>query len=137
MDRSGSGKFVEVYPAAALKRWGFRDTAKRDTLALANTVFQRIESWLTTPPDARDLCRSSRDALDALVAALIARAGALNLCEPVPEGYRSTAAVEGWIALPISGSLPMLANVTTQDSTSSPETMAGAGSLDSSSAQGG
>jgi hypothetical protein len=45
---------------------------------------------------------------DALVAALVARAKAIGLCRPIPDGKRTLAAVEGWIALPQAGSLEQL-----------------------------
>ena len=47
--------------------------------------------------------------LDALVAALVARAAVIGCCEPIPPGDRALAMEEGWIALPRSGSLADLA----------------------------
>jgi uncharacterized protein with LGFP repeats len=54
------------------------------------------------------LCGASRDACDALVAALAARAAAIGVCEPIPDEYRRLAEVEGWIALPKAKSLNWL-----------------------------
>jgi hypothetical protein len=48
------------------------------------------------------------NALDALLAALVARAAALDLCEPVPADMVAMAQKEGWIALPKRESLQAL-----------------------------
>ena len=45
---------------------------------------------------------------DLWVAALVARAAALGLVEPVPEEDRQFALREGWIAIPRAGSLRLL-----------------------------
>jgi predicted nuclease with RNAse H fold len=96
VDRAGSGKVVEVYPAAALRRWG----VGRDEI--------RGLPWLGLEDGVRRACEESGDVADALVAALVARAAALGLCEPVPEELRERASREGWIALPLQGSLGRL-----------------------------
>ena len=108
MDRTGHGKLVEVYPAAALLRWELKPLVKRDTPKLAAALIERTSSWLCLTDDARDRCKTSRDALDSLIAALAARAAALGFCEPIPEKLASAAAIEGWIALPKPGSLEKL-----------------------------
>ena len=45
---------------------------------------------------------------DALVGALVARASALGLSEPIPAEALGVARREGWIALPLVGSLSQL-----------------------------
>jgi hypothetical protein len=70
VDRDGSGTVAEVYPAASLQQWDL------------------------------PYCRTSHDALDAVIAALTARAAALSLTlRPDPE-LQAPASREGWIALP-------------------------------------
>lgn len=96
IDRSGRGRFVEVYPAAALRRWGLRPT---DFLATPP---------LRLPTRVRTACEASPHALEALIAAVIARAAALGLCEPIPRGKIRIATREGWIALPKPGTLEQL-----------------------------
>jgi predicted RNase H-like nuclease len=49
------------------------------------------------------------DALDALVAALITRAAKLGLTRPPDDEDRNHAAIEGWIHVPVEGSLDKLA----------------------------
>lgn len=106
IDRSGSGRVVETYPAAALRLWGFASTGykRRDGLPslgrLLAALRARTRAWLTLDPPARRLCARSDDAFDALVAALIARAAALGRCAAPPHEHAERAAVEGWIALP-------------------------------------
>jgi predicted nuclease with RNAse H fold len=108
IDRTGEGRFVEVYPAAALRRWGIAD-AKKETAALLPALIARAP-WLRMTESHRALCADSRDACDALVAALVARAAAVGACELIPEEYRHIAGVEGWIALPFTESLSRLVN---------------------------
>jgi predicted nuclease with RNAse H fold len=112
--RDGSGVVVEVYPAAALRRWGLRSRqykrkensdARRELVArlLAETT------WLSIESSSADLCIDSDDAFDALVAALVTRAAAMELVEPIPGEDLTSALREGWIAVPIDGSLNRLA----------------------------
>lgn len=116
VDRSGETcRFVEVYPAAALKRWGLPfksykgkgpDKAdKRDNLVCDLAK----ETGLNLTDKVRSGCRESDDKFDALVAALVTRAAAIRCCEPIPDEDREHAAKEGWIALPRSDSLARLA----------------------------
>jgi len=116
VDRSGkTGRFVEVYPAAALKRWrlefksyrgkGPEKEDKRDKLVCD---LER-KTGLKLTDEVRSGCRGSDDKLDALVAALVTRAAAIGCCEPIPDEDREHAGKEGWIALPRSDSLARLA----------------------------
>ena len=110
----GSEVVVEVYPAAALRQWGFTSRGyKRKEQAdarrvLVGRLFQETADWLSVGATEVDRCLASDDAFDALVAALAARAAALGLVHPVPEGDRPAAVHEGWIAVPLTGSLGLL-----------------------------
>lgn len=104
VDRAGGGHVVEVYPAAALSRWqlphkGYKGAGKQATLG------RLVDDLLSALPglrlgDAETICRRSDDALDSVVCALVARAAALGLVEPVPAEQSARASTEGWIALP-------------------------------------
>lgn len=115
IDRSGGGRFVEVYPAAALSIWGFPSTGykkkrgEEKRRVVARRLIAATKPWLGWPVDAQQACEKSDDALDAVVAALIARAAATDQVEPVPQKHLATAKREGWIALPRNGSLASLA----------------------------
>ena len=104
--RDGAGKVVEVYPAAALRAWQFEPTKykrkeNRDARCkLLADIRCRTERWLDLRDDDHRLCEDSDDALDALVAALIARAAAVGQCEPIPDNLSAVAKREGWISLP-------------------------------------
>ena len=115
VDRAGGGRLVEVYPAAALRisglAWtGYKRREGRPSLTrLLAELRERTQGWLQLDAPAGRLCGRSDDALDALVAALIARAAALGRCPPPPLEQAARAAVEGWIALPEPDSLRLLA----------------------------
>jgi hypothetical protein len=118
VDRSGAGRLVEVYPAAALRLWGFaavgykRREGRSGLARLLAALRRRTGDWLDLDRPARHLCGVSDDALDALVAALVARAAALGLCEPPPPEHAARAAREGWVALPSPDALDRLATAT-------------------------
>ncbi len=111
--RDGSGKVVEVYPAAALRVWGFSaDGYKRREnqdarCRLLESIASRV-TWLALSAATLESCRNSDDAFDALVAALVARAAWANLCESVPDDKHEQIAREGWIAVPRAGTLSRL-----------------------------
>ena len=104
VDRSGAGVPVEVYPAAALRLWGFATRGyKTDVVvrrALLETLAGRVP-WLQLDTGTRQLMVDSHDAFDAVIAALAARAHALGRTRPVPPEYSEQARREGWIALPV------------------------------------
>jgi hypothetical protein len=118
VDRSGAGRLVETYPAAALRRWGFAATGykRREGRAglteLLRELRRRTRGWLDLDTAARRLCGASDDALDSLVAALVARAAALGLCESPPPHLAAAATREGWIALPAADALARLGGAT-------------------------
>lgn len=112
VDRAGRGSFVEVYPAAALDRWGlpgsgYKASDKAVLEDLVEAVFDAVPA-LELSADDRQACATSDDAFDALVAALVARAALLGLTDPPPRALSGQAAEEGWIHLPLRGSLPLL-----------------------------
>ena len=114
VDRSGAGRFVETYPAAALSIWGFpakgyKGPKKKDVLAkLVSEFADKTTGWLTLTEEDQSRCGESDDLFDALLAALVARAAAIDCCEPIPPKDLDRAAEEGWIALPRPGSLQKL-----------------------------
>lgn len=114
IDRSGGGRFVEVYPAATLHVWGFpsrgykRAKGAAVRARLVSDLAERIADWFTLSEEDWAQCTVSDDLLDAVVAALVARAAALSRCEPIPPGDEELAKEEGWIALPQAGSLEHL-----------------------------
>ena len=57
--------------------------------------------WLDPGPHER-LCRISHDAVDAVIAALTARAAARRLATRPDQKQETVARTEGWIALPTS-----------------------------------
>ncbi|MCJ1705661.1 DUF429 domain-containing protein [Rathayibacter sp. VKM Ac-2926] len=106
VDRSGGGRLVEAYPAAALRLWGVDTTGYKtrpEAVALAVEALRRAAPWLVLPADAAALMARSDDAFDAVIAALNARAHALGRTVPVPDALREAAQAEGWIALPTCG----------------------------------
>jgi hypothetical protein len=111
--RTGLGKFVEVYPAGALRRWGLTASgykgANRASLAtlLGKLCAELPELRLSTSD--YEVCSAVDDAFDALVASLVARAAVLGLTDGPPDSLRSRAEQEGWIHLPVRGSLRFLA----------------------------
>lgn len=109
VDRSGSGTVVEVYPAASLARWGLPHRGykgKRGAMLLNQLVdgIRDRAGWLTLG-GYETKCRSSDHAVDALIAALTARAAALELIKAPDEAQKVLAQVEGWIAIPNPESL--------------------------------
>jgi predicted nuclease with RNAse H fold len=112
-DRSGDGRVYEVYPAAALERWrlpsrGYKKARGAPQRKALVAKLLRKATWLRVSEEQRAALVGSDDALDALVAALNARAAALGLTlKPLPDEHRD-AAREGWIAIPDPDSLEKL-----------------------------
>jgi predicted nuclease with RNAse H fold len=102
IDRSGSGKIVEIYPGASLRLWGFDTTgyrANEDVRAELLTTIEHSVPWLNLDSH-RELMISSTDAFDAVIASLATRAAAINQYLHPPKEFLDIAKVEGWIALP-------------------------------------
>jgi hypothetical protein len=105
VDRSGAGVLVEVYPAAALKHWGlpFRGYKGAVNAAVRDGLVDRLAAaapWLRFGA-FEPACRRSDHALDAVVAALNARAAALDRATRPTTEQAPAARTEGWIALPV------------------------------------
>ncbi|MGO1481009.1 MAG: DUF429 domain-containing protein [Brachybacterium sp.] len=108
--RDGSGLICEVYPAAALRLWdlpyrgykGTKNAAARDALL---TALDRALPWLDWNGH-RALCAAQDDALDAVLAALLAREAHAGRAVAPPSRLRELARQEGWIWLPRSGTVP-------------------------------
>jgi predicted nuclease with RNAse H fold len=104
VDRSGAGVVVEVYPAAALKHWGlpFRGYKGDRNAGVRDELVNRLAAaapWLRLGV-FEPACRRSDHALDAVVAALNARAAALGRTTRPTVERAGAASTEGWIALP-------------------------------------
>ena len=114
-DRSGTGPVVQVYPAAALRVWGFesrrykRMAGASARSALVSAFRAATDGWLGLNEEQWRRCAASDDVYDALVAALVTRAAACRLVDPCPSELREVAAREGWIMLPVRDSLALLA----------------------------
>ncbi len=114
--RAGGGKVCEVYPAAALEQWGLpssrykkrKGACKR--IELVGLLGERTSRWLGMTSSQWEECQEDDNLLDALVAALVTRAAACGLTYPVPNELTDLAAREGWMALPLPGSLERLAS---------------------------
>jgi hypothetical protein len=110
----GTGLVCEVYPAAALARWGFthrgyKGASNLDTrTTLVNEFARRTSSWLQIDQEFLDRCVSNDNLFDALIAALVSRAALVGLVEPIPVDLREAALKEGWIVIPLEGSLSQL-----------------------------
>lgn len=115
VDRTSAGWLIEAYPAAALAIWdlpsqGYKGKECADKRAsLFKMLQEKTHTWLRLDALVCSTCCASDHALDALIAALIARAAALGLCEPPAPEHAAVAAREGWIALPTPDALDRLA----------------------------
>ena len=115
VDRSGSDHLVEVYPAAALRVWrlrhnGYKGDEGRAVLEAIIGELRRRCPWLAADEPIWGQLARSDHAFDALICALIARAHQTGLCHPIPDGQEETARREGWIAVPMEGTLEGLAS---------------------------
>jgi predicted nuclease with RNAse H fold len=113
--RDGRGKIAEVYPAAALKRWGLphgRYKSKDGAPVVRELILARLTSaapWLELSPADAARCAKKHDLIDALICALVARAVSVDLTEHAPARLAARALREGWIHVPAAGSLGGLA----------------------------
>ncbi len=117
VDRAGSGKIVEVYPAPALAAWGInaagykRSGGQNRLPALLDAVEQPLGGLQLDPPQ-RALAIADHNCFDAIIASLIARAAALGLTYPPEPGDEADRAVrEGWIHLPSNALADLLSEV--------------------------
>lgn len=114
VDRAGTGRVVEAYPAAALVGWGLdpggykRPDGRSRREALLDALVGE-PPLVESPPRVLHALIGSDHCFDAFVCALVARAATLGLTAPPPEEAREVASREGWIHLPREGSLRRLA----------------------------
>ncbi|MGH2923313.1 MAG: DUF429 domain-containing protein [Solirubrobacterales bacterium] len=106
VDRAGSGRVVEVYPAPALAGWGINATGYKSRAgagrlpALLNAVEEGL-GGLQLDSEQRSLATADHNCFDAIVASLVARAAAIGLTDPPDPGDEADLAVrEGWIHVP-------------------------------------
>ena len=106
VDRAGSGKVIEAYPAPALTTWGLSAIGYKSRVGAARLpqLLAQLEEGLGALEltiQQRELASSDHNCLDALVCSLIARASALGLTEPPEPGNEADRATrEGWIHVP-------------------------------------
>jgi predicted nuclease with RNAse H fold len=106
VDRAGSGKVIEAYPAPALATWGVSATGYKSRVGVARLPqllgkLERDLGGLEIGLAHRDALISDHNCFDALVASLVARAAALGLTEgPDTEEQLDRARREGWIHVP-------------------------------------
>ncbi|MER7273552.1 DUF429 domain-containing protein [Dactylosporangium sp. NPDC000244] len=101
VDRSGTGLIVETHPAASLYRWGVTRRHKGRHEGLAAALLEATP-WLDLGSFG-PLVSTNRDAFDAVVAALTARAAALGLTIRPDGNQLALAKIEGWTAIPSAG----------------------------------
>ncbi|RSM79023.1 DUF429 domain-containing protein [Kibdelosporangium aridum] len=101
VDRTGTGRIVEVYPAAGLVHWNMnhRLYKGKDNQANLAKLVGELPGWLDLG-DHKTLCETSDHAFDAVMAALIARAAVLRRVTMPSAGELAAAVREGWIAVP-------------------------------------
>ncbi len=106
VDRAGSGKVIEAYPAPALKGWGIAATGYKSRVGVTRIpeLLSRVEEGLggiEMTPQERELAGADHNCFDALIASLIARAAAMGLTQgPESEEDADRAVREGWIHVP-------------------------------------
>lgn len=116
IDKTGDGRFVESYPAAALKAWGIDiggsyktqgDAATGLRAKLVNRLAEELADVLALSASFVDVCKGKGGDhhVDALICALTARTADLDGLEPIPPGARLRAGQEGWIRLPAARSI--------------------------------
>jgi len=101
-DRSGGGRLVEAYPAAARSVLGFRSTGHKRKVGaplrreLVSGLGQRTVRWLEIGDEVVREVEASDDVPDALIASLIARAIA-SVCarRSRPRKYRRRGRKDG------------------------------------------
>jgi predicted nuclease with RNAse H fold len=106
VDRAGSGKVIEAYPAPALRSWGLSGMGYKSRVGVARipellSGLEEALGGIRMTPEQRQAAGSDHNCFDALVASLVARAAALGLTQP-PESdeERDRAVREGWIHIP-------------------------------------
>ena len=103
---------LEVYPAAALRRWdlaaaSYKGAKRRKALEQLVGKVMEVATWLEVSGEHGEILRISDDAFDALISSLVARAATVGLADDSPDDARARS--EGWIVLPKARSLSALA----------------------------
>ena len=106
--RDGTDRIIEVYPAGAMRSWhlsmhGYKRPNATDVRTALATELLDGARITASNEQRRDLAATDH-ALDAFVAALVARAFAIGRVLPPPADLADIARVEGWLYLP-AGSL--------------------------------
>jgi len=108
VDRAGLGKVVEVYPAAALARWGQQAGGyKKHAADALPPMLRGVRDSLPELElgEFRPELERSDHAFDALISSLVARAAAVGLTDGPEPAVLARARREGWIHLPRPESL--------------------------------
>lgn len=105
VDRAGSGKVIEAYPAPALTVWGISATGYKSRVGAARLpeLVGQLEEGLgglELSSLQRELAGTDHNCFDALVCSLVARAAAVGLTQPPEPAEQDRAAREGWIHVP-------------------------------------
>jgi predicted nuclease with RNAse H fold len=106
VDRAGSGKVIEAYPAPALTAWGISATGYKSRVGVTRLpeLLSSLEGGLgglEMSVQQREAVGTDHNCFDALVCSLVARAAALGLTQPPDPGEESDRATrEGWIHVP-------------------------------------
>jgi predicted nuclease with RNAse H fold len=106
VDRAGSGKVIEAYPAPALTAWGLSATGYKSRVGATRlpALLARLDEGLggiEMSTEQREAAGSDHNCFDALVCSLVARAAELRLTQPPSVGDEADRATrEGWIHLP-------------------------------------
>jgi hypothetical protein len=114
MPRDGSGRVVEVYPAAALESWGlpsrgYKGPKRKGARAqLLSQIEGKLRGHVAIADEHRIAIVAIDHVFDAFVAALVVRCHELGLTSQVPAEHAAAAGTEGSILLPVEGSLELL-----------------------------
>lgn len=101
-DKSGDGRFYEVYPAASLRAWGLQDTGYKQgekAPLVRRKILRKLRkqmAWL----DFGGMNFASDDEIDALIAAITAWCAANGHTTKPAEDEMKRARIEGWIHIP-------------------------------------
>jgi predicted nuclease with RNAse H fold len=106
VDRAGSGKVIEAYPAPALISWGLSAIGYKSRVGAARLpeLLSQLEQGLGSLElsiQQREAASTDHNCFDALVCSLVARAATLGLTQPPEPGDEADRATrEGWIHVP-------------------------------------
>ncbi len=128
VSKVGGGRVVEVYPPASLMAWGLHEKGYKAQSAVRAHILEQVARRISLDLGGYlSLCVESDDAIDALIAAMTARAVALgHWRQPIDDEERTHAATEGWICVPngtvwsLVGAPPSVADETAAPSIDDP-----------------